>query len=113
MGCSAAWHRLPAPHAARLLWVRTVHRDQREAMQAVVTELAEARQALRRETFADQRDNAKIEALAAKVGRLEQQALTLRLKADQAVADVLTPAQREQFRTAAGPTGHGRGRGGR
>ena len=61
-------------------------------------ELQFARRTLHRELFADTRDNAKVASLTTKIAGLEKQASDLRVKTATAVADLLTPEQRETMR---------------
>jgi Spy/CpxP family protein refolding chaperone len=65
---------------------------------AVARELTAARHELRTETFADKRDDARLASLATKVTTLEKQLFDLQLKNETAVADLLTPEQREKVR---------------
>jgi Spy/CpxP family protein refolding chaperone len=87
--------------------IEALQRTMRDQTAGAEDELELARRTLHREVFADKRDNARISNLTAKVASLEKQLADLRLKTQTAVADLLTPAQREAMRLS----GHGAGRG--
>lgn len=89
-----------------------VARGTRDQAAPVADELQVARRALHRAVFADARDEAEVNELAAQVASLEQQLHAIHLKAELAAADVLTPDQKEIVRTRPqrGPGGRGRGR---
>jgi Spy/CpxP family protein refolding chaperone len=95
--------------------IQAIERTARDQSAAVSDELEFARRALRREVFADARNAGTVQTLASKIATLEKQLFDLRLKTDVAVADVLTPTQRERMRIQGGRTGQpgfgGRGRG--
>jgi Spy/CpxP family protein refolding chaperone len=71
-------------------------------------ELQFTRRTLHRELFADKRDDAKVSSLTTKIATLEKQLSGLRVKTAAAVADLLTPEQRQKARLLE----PGRGRGG-
>jgi Spy/CpxP family protein refolding chaperone len=94
--------------------VEAIQRATRDQASALRDELEFTQRTLRRETFADKRDSAKVTALSTKVATLEKQLLDLHLKAQTGMADLLTPAQRETMRLTRGGGGPARGgRGGR
>jgi Spy/CpxP family protein refolding chaperone len=75
-----------------------LQRASRDQAVPIEDELEYTRRTLHRELFADKRDNAKVTSLSAKVASLEKQLTDLRVKSQIAIADVLTPAQRETMR---------------
>jgi Spy/CpxP family protein refolding chaperone len=95
--------------------IQAIERTARDRSAALSDEVEFTRRTLRREVFADARNAATVQTLASKIATLEKQLLDLRLEADVAVADVLTPTQRERMRIQGGHTGQpgfgGRGRG--
>jgi Spy/CpxP family protein refolding chaperone len=80
--------------------VEAIVRSLRDQAAPVVDQLTLARKSLNREAFADKRDNAKITSLTNSVAGLEKQLLDVRTKASSAIADVLTPEQREVARAS-------------
>ena len=76
----------------------TLDRAARDQSGAIDSELAFTRTSLHRELFADKRDAAKVAALTTKISALEKQLFDIRVKNQAAVADLLTPAQREIVR---------------
>jgi Spy/CpxP family protein refolding chaperone len=85
--------------------VRDVQRATRDQAAPIEDELLFTRRSLHRELYADKRDNAKVTALAAKIAGLEKQLSDIHIKQAMAVADLLTPRQRETMRIGAGPNG--------
>lgn len=85
--------------------VRDTQRSTRDQAAPLEDELLFTRRALHREIYADKRDNTKVTALAAKVAGLEKQLSDIHIKQAMAVADLLTPRQRETMRIGAGPNG--------
>jgi Spy/CpxP family protein refolding chaperone len=103
--------------------ITDLQRATRDQAAPLEDELAFTRKTLNRELFADKRDTAKVTTLTAKIATLEKQLADLHVKNAMAVADLLTPKQRETMRLmegrrggpgggAAGPGGAGLGRGG-
>ncbi|MCC7007374.1 MAG: Spy/CpxP family protein refolding chaperone [Acidobacteria bacterium] len=88
--------------------ISAIVRKSRDEVAPLTDELVLARRNLHRELFADSRDNGKVSSLAARVATLEKQILDARVKSDAAIADVLTPEQRQTARTT-GPRFRGRG----
>lgn len=82
--------------------IDALQRTARDQAAAAQDELDLTRRTLHREIFADKRDNARIASLATKAAALEKQLADLRLKTETAIADLLTPAQRETMRLAGG-----------
>lgn len=76
----------------------TLERAARDQSGAIDSELAFTRTSLHRELFADKRDAARVTALTTKISALEKQLFDIRVKNQAAVADLLTPAQRETVR---------------
>lgn len=95
--------------------IQAIERTARDQSAALSDELEFTQRTLRREVFADARNAATVQTLASKIATLEKQLFDLRVKTDVAVADVLTPTQRERMRIHGGRTGQpgfgGRGRG--
>lgn len=85
--------------------VRDIQRATRDQAGPVEDELRFTRQSLHRELYADKRDNARVTALATKLAGLEKQLADIHLKQAMAVADLLTPRQRETMRIQRGPGG--------
>lgn len=92
---------------AAITGLQRAARDQAAPLQ---DELEFTRKTLHRELFADKRDNAKVTSLAARIAALEKQLADVRVKSATAVADLLTPTQRETMRLRE-PGGGGLGRG--
>jgi Spy/CpxP family protein refolding chaperone len=78
--------------------IQTLQRGTRDQAAGISDELELTRKTLQRELFADKRDAAKVATLATKVAALEKQLLDLHVKTQGAVADLLTPNQRETMR---------------
>jgi len=78
--------------------------------QAPLGKLKELHQSLRAAVLADTPDQAQIEQLRAAVAEADSAALAKRIEVAQKIAQILTPEQREQARTAAPGRGRGRGR---
>lgn len=87
--------------------VRVLQRATRDQAAPVRDELLFTRRALHRELYADKRDNAKVTAFASKIAGLEKQLSDIHIKQAMAVADLLTPRQRETMRIGRGPGGRG------
>ena len=90
--------------------ITDLQRATRDQAAPLEDELEFAQKTLHRELFADKRDNAKITTLTAKVATLQKQLADLHVKSSAAVADLLTPKQRETMRLMDG-RGGGQGRG--
>jgi Spy/CpxP family protein refolding chaperone len=82
--------------------VEAILRSTRDQAAPIADQLALARKTLNREAFADKRDNGKIASLTNNVANLEKQLLEVRTKANAAIADLLTPDQREVARANGG-----------
>jgi Spy/CpxP family protein refolding chaperone len=98
--------------------ITSLERASRDQAAPLQDELQFTRRTLHRELFADKRDNGKVSGLAAKIATLEKQLADIRIKSTTAMADLLTPEQRETLRAAEGGRGgggfgRGPGRGGR
>lgn len=78
--------------------VREIYRDARDKSGPITDELRLAQNTLRRETFADTRDDTKVTELSKKTAELRGQLSDIRQNAASAVAGVLTPEQRELVR---------------
>lgn len=85
--------------------VDALQRSARDRATAIQSELEYARRSLHRETFADTRNASTLSELAAKVTSLEKQLFDIHLKTQTAIADALTPAQRETMRLQEGRRG--------
>ena len=91
--------------------VRDIMLKSRDEAGPLADQLQLARKDLRREIFADKRDNGRLRDLSGKVESLQKQVSEVRLKARTAMANVLTPEQRQQMRAmprasiGAGPRG--------
>ncbi len=79
-----------------------LQRATRDESAPLQDELTYTRQTLRRALFADERDDAVVANLSTKVSALEKQLADLHVKQAMAMADVLTPQQRETMRLADG-----------
>jgi len=90
--------------------ITDLQRATRDQAAPLEDELGFTRKTLHRELFADTRDNAKVASLTSKIATLEKALADLHVKQTTAVADLLTPEQRETMRLAEG-RGVGRGRG--
>ena len=78
--------------------IQKLQRASRDQAVPIEDELEFTRRTLHRELFADKRDNGKVTSLSAKAASLEKQLTDLRVKSEIAMADVLTPEQRETMR---------------
>lgn len=94
--------------------VQSIVQKTRDEVAPLADELGLTRRNLHRELFADKRDAAKITALTTRVAQLEKQILDARVKSQTAIADLLTPDQKQRARTGPvfgdgpGPAGQGR-----
>lgn len=93
--------------------ITDLQRATRDQAAPLEDELEFTRRTLHRELFADKRDNAKVTSLTVRIATLEKQLADLHVKTTTAVADLLTPEQRETMRlrgSRRGGTGGGPGR---
>ena len=93
--------------------ITDLQRAARDQAAPLEDELVFARRTLHRELFADARDNAQVSNLSEKIATLERQLADLRTTATVAMADLLTPEQRETMRLMGdrrGGLGRGPGR---
>lgn len=90
--------------------INDVQRATRDQAAPTEDELEFTQKTLQRELFADKRDNTRIGTLTTKVAALQKQLADLHVKTMTAVADLLTPEQRETMRLREGRVG-GAGRG--
>jgi Spy/CpxP family protein refolding chaperone len=91
--------------------LRDLQQSTRDQSAPLADELGTTRRALTRAILADERDDAAVQALAAKVAALDQQLAAIHLSSELARADVLTAEQRQTLRTRDGQGRRG-GRGG-
>lgn len=97
--------------------IQTILQGQREAFGPQRKSLGELEQQLRAETFSDNPDPAKIQALQTEIASTQAALLASRVALQQQIGKVLTPEQRQKLRESRGQFGrfgggHGR-RGGR
>jgi Spy/CpxP family protein refolding chaperone len=89
--------------------ITDLHRGERDQAAALQDQLEVARKALHRELFADKRDSGRINDLSGSIAKLERQLGDLHIRTASAVADLLTPEQRETMRLHDERAGVGRG----
>jgi Spy/CpxP family protein refolding chaperone len=93
--------------------VREILGGSRVKVGPIAGELRLAQDNLRRELFADVKDDAKVKALTAKVTELRTQMADIRISTSASIAELLTPEQREKMRAAGFGPGAERGGPGR
>lgn len=93
--------------------VREIVGGSRAKVGPIAGELRLAQDNLRRELFADVKDDAQVKALTAKVTELRTQMADIRISTSASIAELLTPEQREKMRAAGFGPGAERGGPGR
>ncbi|MCC7042411.1 MAG: Spy/CpxP family protein refolding chaperone [Acidobacteria bacterium] len=91
--------------------VQEIVRGSRDKVGPIADQLRVAQNNLRRELFADQKDDARVKELASTVTELRKQMADIRISTSASIAELLTPEQREKMRVGEG-RGPGAGRGG-
>ena len=92
--------------------VQTIVADSRESASPVAEELRTARRSLQQAIFAERPDAGAVQALTTRVIELERQLADIRIDTSTAIAEVLTPQQRETLRDGVGPGRGAAARGG-